>query len=93
MPSEQEGMYLVELVRQIAKDVLKNYNNTYIRIAPATVVSTDGTNAMVRLAYASQDGKQDFQVPIVTRQTIAVGDAVNIAYWSNLSTAILLSKG
>ena len=43
------------------------------------------------MPFAS-DASNDFTAYIVTGQTVKAGDVVNVAYWCNLSTAIVLSN-
>lgn len=93
MFSEKEAQSFVEQLQQVARDEVKAQGGAVVNVVPATVISVSGDTAVVRLAYAPSNGSGDFTVPIVTRQSITAGNAVNIAYWSNLSTAILLSRG
>lgn len=93
MFNEKEAQTLVGQIKEVAKNQYQSQAGTVVNVTPATVISVTGDTAVVRLAYAPGNGSGDFTVPIITRQTISVGDAVNIAYWSSLATAILLSKG
>ena len=95
MNNEKEAQDFLNQMKSVVKDEFKNVANGYIKITTATVVSVsaDGNTATVRLAFAAADGSQDFSVPITTRQIVAAGDAVNIAYWGNLATGMIISKG
>jgi catalase (peroxidase I) len=88
--TEQEIKVLLEQVRQVAREEAKATLSKSVQVSPGVVVSVASGVAVVKLAI---DASKTFSVPITTPQTIAVNDNVNIAYWNNLSTAILLSKG
>lgn len=75
------------MIKSYVDGVLKNYP----RIVSATVVSINDRQAVVRMPYATDDSS-DFKAYVVTSQLVSAGDVVNIAYWSNLSTAIVLSN-
>lgn len=75
-------------IKNEVDEILRNC----IKITTANVISVSSGSATVRLPYANTDGSQDFQANIVTSQTISAGDTVNIAYWCNLSTAVVLCK-
>ena len=90
---DQGAMEFINQVKDMAKEEMKQGSTGYIKVVPARVVGISGDNAVVRLSYAPADGSADFTIPIITRQTISVNDAVNVAYWGNLSTGIVLSKG
>lgn len=89
--SDEEAKKLVEQFRYIAREEAQNILKKSMQVVPAQVVSVSGGTATVRLT-TSQDDSNDFSVPITTSQTISQGDYVNIGYWNNLSTGIILSK-
>lgn len=89
---ESEGRKILTEIRNSFKKQLKNETITSMRTTMATVISVEGNTAVVRLPYAKSDGSEDFSVNIITRQEIVPNDVVTLAYWSNLSTAILLCK-
>ena len=43
------------------------------------------------MPYA-EDDSNDFNAYVVTSQLVSAGDVVNVAYWANLSTAVVLSN-
>lgn len=75
-------------IKNEVDEILRNC----IKITTANVISVSSGVATVRLPYANADGTQDFKANIITSQTISAGDTVNIAYWCNLSTAVVLCK-
>lgn len=89
--SDEEIKKLVEQFRIIAREEAQNILKKSVQVVPAKVISVSETTATVRL-ITSTDSSSDFSVPITTSQTILQGDYVNIGYWNNLSTAIILSK-
>lgn len=89
--TEEEVKTLLEQVRMVARQEAQNVMNKCVQVVPATIVSVSGATAIVRLSTAT-DNTKDFSVPVTTSQAVAVGNNVNVAYWSNLSTGILLSK-
>lgn len=92
MVDNSVALDLLNEIKNLNKKQTNESIKNYLKVTSATVISVSGDTAIVRLPYANSDGSEDFSVPIITRQTIGVGDSVNIAYWCNLSTAILLSK-
>lgn len=86
--SEEEARVFLEQVREVARKEAQEISKNYVKIVPGYVISVSGKTATVQLSI----GGATFTAPIVTSQTISSGDSVNIAYWSNLSTAIVLSK-
>ena len=90
--TDTEVKQIVEYCRKIAKEEAEKALSKYIKVTSATVISVSGTTATVRIPFAADDGSQDFDVEITTSQTISADDEVTIGYWSNLSTAILISK-
>lgn len=92
MFSEKDAQGFIKNIQEIAKQEARGVSDQYLRVVSGKVISVSGDTARVRLIYAPDDGSGDFNAPIITRQTINTGDAVNIAYWCNLSTAIVLSK-
>ena len=90
--SEKEAQGFIKGFQEGAKNDLQGATANYLKVVSGTVISVSGDTATVRLAYAPEDGSVDIEAPIITRQTISAGDVVNIAYWCNLSTAIVLSK-
>lgn len=81
----------VEQIKNIVKDTIYPILKNYPRIVSARVISATDRLATVRMPYA-EDDSNDFQAYIVTSQLISTGDIVNVAYWSNLSTAVVLSN-
>lgn len=81
----------VEQIKNIVKDTIYPILKNYPRIVSARVISATDRLAIVRMPYA-EDDSNDFQAYIVTSQLISTGDIVNVAYWSNLSTAVVLSN-
>ena len=81
----------VEQIKNIVKDTIYPILKNYPRIVSARVISATDRLAVVRMPYA-EDDSNDFQAYIVTSQLISTGDIVNVAYWSNLSTAVVLSN-
>ena len=90
--SEKEAQGFIKSIQDVAKNEVQGTTANYLKVISGTVISVSGDTATVRLVYAPEDGSGDFEAPIITRQTISAGDAVNITYWCNLSTAIVLSK-
>lgn len=90
--NENEARKFIQELQNVSREEAKSATSNYLRVTTGTVISVSGDTATIRLAYAPSDGSGDFIAPIITRQTISVGDAVNIAYWCNLSTAVVLSK-
>lgn len=74
-------------MRDTISPILKNYP----RIVSARVISVTDRLAVVRMPYA-EDDSNDFNAYIITAQLVSAGDVVNVAYWSNLSTAVVLSN-
>lgn len=64
---------------------------TCIRVVPAQVVSVSGTVATVKL-LTSTDNTKNFTADIICRDTVSANDYVNVAYWDNLTTAVVFSK-
>lgn len=89
---DAEAKAVLNEIRKIAKTESEDVAKQYVRIIPATVISISGLMATVRLSYANSDGSQDFTAYITTQQTVSIGDSVNVAYWINLSTAIIISN-
>lgn len=81
----------VEQIRNIVKDTLYPILKNYPRIVSARVISIQDRLAVVRMPYA-EDDSNDFNAYVVTSQLVSVGDVVNVAYWANLSTAVVLSN-
>lgn len=82
---------LVEQIRNIVKDTLYPILKNYPRIVSARVISIQDRLAVVRMPYA-EDDSNDFNAYVVTSQLVSAGDVVNVAYWANLSTAVVLSN-
>lgn len=89
--TDAEVKIFLEQMRSVARQEALNALKTCLKIVPAYVVSVSGATATVRL-LTSSDGSNDFAAPIVTSQTVAQGDYVNVAYWDNLTTAVVFSK-
>lgn len=89
--TDAEVKIFLEQMRSVARQEALNALKTCIKIVPAYVVSVSGVTATVRL-LTSSDSSNDFTAPIVTPQTVAQGDYVNVAYWDNLTTAVVFSK-
>lgn len=89
--TDAEVKVFLEQIRSIARQEALNTIKTCLKIVPAYVVSVSGASATVRL-LTSSDSSNDFTAPIVTSQTVAQGDYVNVAYWDNLTTAVVFSK-
>lgn len=85
---EKEVQMFLNQVREVAKQQVQETLKTYVKIIPAVVSSV--SNGMATVSLISGGGS--FTIPIVTSQTISAGDTVNLAFWGNLSTAIVLSK-
>ena len=81
----------VEQIRNIVKDTLYPILKNYPRIVSARVISIQDRLAVVRMPYA-EDNSNDFNAYVVTSQLVSAGDVVNVAYWANLSTAVVLSN-
>ena len=81
----------VEQIRNIVKDTLYPILKNYPRIVSARVISIQDRLAVVRMPYA-EDDSNDFNAYVVTSQLVSAGDVVNVAYWANLSTAVVLSN-
>ena len=82
---------LMEQIRQMIKSYVDNALKNYPRIVSASVVSIKDKQAVVRMPYATDDSS-DFKAYVVTSQLVSVGDVVNVAYWSSLSTAVILAN-
>lgn len=87
---ENPNMFIAE-IQKIVRAELDFALKNYLRIVTATVVSVNNKVATVRMPF-SEDATNDFTAYIVTGQTVKAGDVVNVAYWCNLSTAIVLSN-
>lgn len=75
------------MIKSYVDNALKNYP----RVVSASVISIKDKQAVVRMPYAT-DASSDFTAYVVTSQLISVGDVVNVAYWSSLSTAVVLAN-
>ena len=75
------------MIKSYVDNALKNYP----RVVSASVVSIKDKQAVVRMPYAT-DASSDFTAYVVTSQLVSVGDVVNVAYWSSLSTAVILAN-
>lgn len=75
------------MIKSYVDNALKNYP----RIVSASVISIKDKQAVVRMPYATDDSS-DFKAYVVTSQLISIGDVVNVAYWSSLSTAVILAN-
>lgn len=82
---------LIAEIQKIVHAELDSTLKNYLRIITANVVSVNNKVATVRMPFA-HDASNDFTAYIVTGQTVKAGDVVNVAYWCNLSTAIVLSN-
>lgn len=89
--TDAEVKIFLEQIRSIARQEALNAIKTCLKVMPAYVVSVSGTTATVRL-LTNTDDSNDFTASIITSQDIAQGDYVNIAYWDNLTTAVVFSK-
>lgn len=89
--TDSEVKLFLEQMRIIARKEASNIIKTCVKIVPAYVVSVSDGYATVRL-LTSYDDSEDFVAPIITNQTISQGDYVNIAYWDNLTTAVVFCK-
>lgn len=87
-----EAKNFLTQIRSAIRKIIKEETSNNMKIGTAEVISINGNLATIRTPYSPEDGSGDFEVPMVTRQEISVGDIVNIGYWCNLSTGILLSK-
>lgn len=90
--NDKEVNSVLDELKILIKNEVENILKNYIKITTARVISISSGVATVRLPYANSDGSQDFQANIITSQTISPGDNVSIAYWCNLSTAVVLCK-
>lgn len=89
--TDAEVKVFLEQIRSVARQEALNAIKTCVRVVPAYVVSVGTGTATVRL-LTSTNSSNDFTASIVTAQTIAQGDYVNVAYWDNLTTAVIFSK-
>lgn len=89
--TDSEVKVFLEQIRSVARQEALSVIKTCLKIVPAYVVSVNGANATVRL-LTSLDDSNDFTASIVTSQTVEQGDYVNVAYWDNLTTAVVFSK-
>lgn len=85
--SEREIQTLLEQLREVARQEAQNVIKQCVQVAPGVIISISGETATVHLLIDDTP----FTAPIVTKQTLKAGDPVNIAFWGNLSTAIVLS--
>lgn len=85
--TEREIQTLLSQFREVARQEAQSVMKQCVQVVPGVVVSTTGTTATVHLLVDDTT----FTAPIVTKQTIMAGDPVNIAFWGNLTTAIVLS--
>lgn len=85
---DRNAKIFLEQIRDVVRSELMQNSMGFVKIIPAQVISVSGNTAVVK---PISQGAQ-FSVPIVTPQTISVNDYVNLAYWGNLSTAVLFSK-
>lgn len=90
--NDQEAKLFLQQMRNVSKNETQSNTKTCIKTTPAYVISVNGQMATVRLV-TDLTGKNPFNVPIITSQTISPGDYVNLAYWDNLSTAVIFSGG
>lgn len=90
--NDQEAKLFLQQIRNVSKNETQSNTKTCIKTTPAYVISVNGQMATVRLV-TDLTGKNPFNVPIITSQTISPGDYVNLAYWDNLSTAVIFSGG
>lgn len=82
---------LIAEIQKIVHAELDSALKNYLRVITANVVAVNDKVATVRMPFAT-DASNDFTAYIVTGQTVSAGDVVNVAYWCNLSTAIVLSN-
>lgn len=90
--NDQEAKLFLQQIRNVSKNETQSNTKTCIKTTPAYVISVNGQMATVRLV-TDLTGANPFNVPIITSQTISPGDYVNLAYWDNLSTAVIFSGG
>lgn len=90
--NDQEAKLFLQQIRNVSKNETQSNTKTCIKTTPAYVISINGQMATVRLV-TDLTGENPFNVPIITSQTISPGDYVNLAYWDNLSTAVIFSGG
>ena len=90
--NDQEAKLFLQQIRNVSKNETQSNTKTCIKTTPAYVISVNGQMATVRLV-TDLTGANPFNVPIITSQTISPGDYANLAYWDNLSTAVIFSGG
>lgn len=90
--NDQEAKLFLQQIRNVSKNETQSNTKTCIKTTPAYVISVNGQMATVRLV-TDLTGANPFNVPIITSQTISPGDYANLAYWDNLSTAVIFSSG
>lgn len=81
----------IQQIKKIVVDTITPILKNYPRIVSASVISINDRLATVRMPYET-DASKDFKAYVVTSQLVSIGDVVNVAYWSNLSTAVVLSN-
>lgn len=87
---DRNAKIFLEQIREVVKSELALSTSGYVKILPARIISFSSDNKTAEVQPIS--GGASFFVPIVTPQTVEEGDYVNLAYWGNLSTAVLFSK-
>lgn len=90
--NDQEAKLFLQQIRNVSKNETQNNTKNCVKIIPAYVISVSGQMAKVRLV-SDTNGENPFTVPIITSQSVNSGDYVNLAYWDNLSTAVIFSGG
>lgn len=86
--NDQEAKLFLQQIRNVSKNETQSNTKNCVKIIPAYVISVSGQMAKVRLV-SDANGENPFTVPIITSQSVNSGDYVNLAYWDNLSTAVL----
>ena len=86
--NDQEAKLFLQQMRNVSKNETQSNTKNCVKIIPAYVISVSGQMAKVRLV-SDANGVNPFTVPIITSQSVNSGDYVNLAYWDNLSTAVL----
>lgn len=86
------GRDFLSQIRKVIRSEIKNESNNYMKVTTGTVIGVNSGKATIRPPFGPSDGSQDYIAQIVTSQNVTIGSVVNIAYWCNLSTAIVISQ-
>lgn len=86
------GRDFLSQIRKAIRSEIKNESNNYMKVTTGTVIGVNSGKATIRPPFGPSNGSQDYIAQIVTSQNVTIGSVVNIAYWCNLSTAIVVSQ-